>query len=150
MEQSSRLSQNFTRVGSDMQPQQDIEIIFVLGLPGSGKGTLCTNLTKQFGCYHLSVGDHLRALCDLQQTHKEEAFGGLSRETIRANLKARKLLEADPLVAIIVHKLMEARTKGHRRIVIDGFPRSDDSAEAFENKVSRGSTCFHTGELTTS
>lgn len=34
---------------------------FVLGGPGSGKGTLCATLVEQHGFVHLSAGDLLRA-----------------------------------------------------------------------------------------
>jgi len=33
---------------------------FVLGGPGSGKGTNCANLVRDFGFIHLSAGDLLR------------------------------------------------------------------------------------------
>merc|ERR1712137_205478 len=35
-------------------------IIFVLGGPGAGKGTLCAELVQQFGFAHFSAGDLLR------------------------------------------------------------------------------------------
>ncbi len=35
-------------------------IVFVLGAPGSGKGTQCERLAAQFGLTHLSIGDLLR------------------------------------------------------------------------------------------
>ena len=34
---------------------------FVLGGPGSGKGTVCAKLVKEHGFVHLSAGDLLRA-----------------------------------------------------------------------------------------
>ncbi len=35
-------------------------IVFVLGAPGSGKGTQCERLASHFGLTHLSIGDLLR------------------------------------------------------------------------------------------
>ena len=37
------------------------QIFFVLGGPGSGKGTQCAKLAKDHGFLHLSAGDLLRA-----------------------------------------------------------------------------------------
>jgi hypothetical protein len=37
------------------------DIVFVLGGPGSGKGTQCAKLVKEFNFMHLSAGDLLRA-----------------------------------------------------------------------------------------
>ncbi len=36
-------------------------IVFVLGGPGSGKGTQCIRISKEFNYFHLSAGDLLRA-----------------------------------------------------------------------------------------
>lgn len=38
----------------------EIPIILVLGPPGSGKGTICAQLAKDFNMHHLSIGDWLR------------------------------------------------------------------------------------------
>lgn len=35
-------------------------VYFVVGGPGSGKGTQCDNLVKDYGFKHLSTGDLLR------------------------------------------------------------------------------------------
>jgi len=36
------------------------KLVFVLGGPGSGKGTQCSRLAREFNLSHLSVGDLLR------------------------------------------------------------------------------------------
>jgi adenylate kinase family enzyme len=38
----------------------DASIVFVLGGPGSGKGTQCAKLVAKYGHTHLSAGDLLR------------------------------------------------------------------------------------------
>lgn len=37
------------------------KIVFVLGAPGSGKGTQCSNIVDEYNYVHLSAGDLLRA-----------------------------------------------------------------------------------------
>lgn len=37
-------------------------VYFVMGGPGSGKGTQCSRLVERFGMVHLSAGDLLRAV----------------------------------------------------------------------------------------
>ena len=37
------------------------EVVFILGGPGSGKGTLCSRIEAELGYIHLSAGDLLRA-----------------------------------------------------------------------------------------
>lgn len=46
------------------------KVIFVLGGPGSGKGTHCDMLRERFSLLHLSVGDILR---DYLKAGSEEA-----------------------------------------------------------------------------
>ena len=37
------------------------QVIFILGGPGSGKGTMCESMTQTYGFVHYSTGDLLRA-----------------------------------------------------------------------------------------
>ena len=58
------------------------EIVFVLGGPGSGKGTQCAKLVEEFGFVHLSAGDLLRAFknsggCRAQESCSAGVAGGL-------------------------------------------------------------------------
>ncbi|KAF8775736.1 hypothetical protein HU200_004273 [Digitaria exilis] len=46
-------------VGS-FPPGKKITVVFVIGGPGSGKGTQCSMIVKHFGFTHLSAGDLLR------------------------------------------------------------------------------------------
>src|SRR6201996_4911431 len=54
-------------------------VIFVLGGPGSGKGTQCARLVKDFKFKHLSAGDLLRE----EQNRAGSEFGDLIAEYIR-------------------------------------------------------------------
>ncbi len=37
-------------------------VVFVLGPPGSGKGTLCQKIVEKFGMVHLSAGEQVNLL----------------------------------------------------------------------------------------
>lgn len=57
------------------------KVIFVLGAPGSGKGTQCANIVSQYNYVHLSAGDLLRAErnrpgSEMAQTIEEYIRGG--------------------------------------------------------------------------
>lgn len=56
-----------------------VSVIFVLGGPGSGKGTQCANLVRDYGFAHLSAGDLLRA----EQNRPDSEFGNMIKEYIR-------------------------------------------------------------------
>ena len=40
---------------------KDAKVVFVVGGPGSGKGTQCERIVNKYGFTHLSTGDLLRA-----------------------------------------------------------------------------------------
>ena len=52
-----------------------MQVVFVLGGPGAGKGTQCANIVKEFGWCHLSAGDLLR---------EERASGSADAELINS------------------------------------------------------------------
>jgi len=54
-------------------------VIFVLGGPGSGKGTQCANIVTDYGFKHLSAGDLLRE----EQDRKGSEFGDMIKEYIK-------------------------------------------------------------------
>jgi len=54
-------------------------VIFVLGGPGSGKGTQCANIVADYGFKHLSAGDLLRE----EQDRKGSEFGDMIKEYIK-------------------------------------------------------------------
>lgn len=58
---------------------EDAVVIFVLGGPGSGKGTQCANLVRDYGFKHLSAGDLLRE----EQDRSGSEFGEMIKEYIR-------------------------------------------------------------------
>eukprot|EP00899_Mesostigma_viride_P017523 jgi/Mesvir1/25772/Mv01945-RA.5 len=102
---------------------RDAEIVFVLGGPGSGKGTQCERIVAEFGFHHLSAGDLLR----------EEVASGSETGVMCATLmKEGKLVPMDVTIQLL-RKAMLASPK--RKFLIDGFPRALDQADEFEKKV---------------
>ncbi|CAI5979026.1 unnamed protein product [Closterium sp. NIES-64] len=49
------------------------QIVFVLGGPGSGKGTQCAKIVEEYGFTHLSAGDLLRAEIKSGSSHGSRA-----------------------------------------------------------------------------
>ncbi|KAJ9533489.1 hypothetical protein QJQ45_026564, partial [Haematococcus lacustris] len=102
----------------------DATIIFVLGGPGSGKGTQCDLIKAQYsGVVHLSAGDLLRAEV------KSGSDVGKSCQTL---MKEGKLVP----VAVTIQLLKNAMiSSGGKTFLIDGFPRAMDQAEEFESSI---------------
>ncbi|MFU8833344.1 MAG: nucleoside monophosphate kinase, partial [Wenzhouxiangella sp.] len=105
------------------QPCPEPNIVFVLGGPGAGKGTMCELAEIQLGWTHLSTGDLLRA---------EQKAGGPTTEIIKEYIAAGKLVP-DEIVVRLLKDAMErtTRTSGKRNFLIDGFPRSQSNLDAW-------------------
>ncbi|KAL1953004.1 hypothetical protein VTO42DRAFT_3775 [Malbranchea cinnamomea] len=110
----------------------DVTVIFVLGGPGSGKGTQSANLVRDYGFCHLSAGDLLRA----EQDREGSQYGDLIRHHIREGI----IVPMEITVALLSNAMTEIlEKKAYRtakpRFLIDGFPRKMDQAQFFEETV---------------
>lgn len=98
-------------------------VVFVLGGPGSGKGTMCSLAATQLGWVHLSTGNLLRA---------EREKGGPTAEAIENYMTAGELVPNEITVTLLKNAMEEAmRTEGKTNFVLDGFPRSLDNMEGW-------------------
>ena len=101
----------------------DARVVFVLGGPGSGKGTQCERLIEKYGVKHLSAGDLLRA---------EVASGSAVGEECQALMKEGKLVPTEVTLGLIRKAMAQAE---QNTFIIDGFPRAVDQGEAFEAAI---------------
>lgn len=105
------------------QPCPKPNVVFVLGGPGAGKGTMCELAESQLGWTHLSTGDLLRA---------EREAGGPAAAIIEETIAAGKLV-SNEIVVTLLQNAMETVTRrtGKINFLLDGFPRSLDNLEAW-------------------
>ncbi|MEE6494925.1 hypothetical protein FKM82_001899 [Ascaphus truei] len=94
----------------------------ILGPPGSGKGTLCQRIAKNFGLQHLSSGEFLR-----QNIRSHTEVGVLAKQHLE-----QSLLVPDHLITRVM--LSELEKMKNQHWLLDGFPRTLVQAEAL-NKV---------------
>ena len=98
-------------------------VVFVLGGPGAGKGTMCELAQTQLGWTHLSTGDLLRA---------EREKGGATADVIEEYMTAGKLVPNEITVTLLKNAMETiTRTTGKLNFLLDGFPRSLDNLEAW-------------------
>ncbi|WJX43541.1 hypothetical protein P8452_30622 [Trifolium repens] len=98
----------------------DSVITFVLGGPGSGKGTQCARIVETFGFKHLSAGDLLR-----KEVVSASEYGTMILDTIREG----RIVPSAVTVKLI---LKEMESSDNHKFLIDGFPRSEENRIAFE------------------
>ncbi|MDW3220777.1 MAG: adenylate kinase [Acidimicrobiales bacterium] len=96
--------------------------LVILGRQGSGKGTQALRISETFGCIHISTGDMLRAAVAAgselgRQAEEVMNAGGLVGDDIMNGIVAERLA-ADDIMA--------------NGVLLDGFPRTADQADALE------------------
>ena len=113
---------------SDMKSVfEKLPIVFVTGGPGSGKGTQCDKIVKEFNFTHLSSGDLLRA---------KVASGSPDGQELEAVMKAGKLVPLEKVLDLITEAMTEAVAQGScNGFLIDGYPREIDQGLKFEEQV---------------
>jgi adenylate kinase family enzyme len=98
-------------------------VVFVLGGPGAGKGTMCELAESQLGWNHLSTGDLLRA---------ERDAGGATAARIQEYIAAGKLVPNEIVVSLLKNAMEKiTRTTGKNNFLLDGFPRSLSNLEGW-------------------
>jgi len=93
-------------------------VVFILGGPGSGKGTQSKLIQDKYRFVHLSAGDLLRA-----ERQKPDSKNGKLIEEYIVN---GKIVPSEITVALLEEAMVESGIKGGR-FLIDGFPRNEQN-----------------------
>lgn len=99
-------------------------VVFVLGGPGSGKGTQCTRLREEFNLVHLSTGDLMR-----EEVAAETFLGS----EIAKHMQAGALVPESVTLQLLKKAML--RHQDTNRFLLDGFPRSVEQAKLFEQEI---------------
>jgi len=103
--------------------KKNYQIIFLFGVPGTGKGTQCSKLVTEFKYTHISTCDLIR-----EQIQKNTPLGQQCHEyTIKG-----ELIPSEMIIYILVKAII---THSAKKFLIDGFPRSMEQAMFFENNI---------------
>ena len=99
------------------------KVVFVLGGPGSGKGTNCSKIVDNFGYVHLSAGDLLR---------EERNSGSELAEMINTFIAEGKIVPAEITVRLLRAAMEKSSSSS---FLIDGFPRDIDNLKCWEDTM---------------
>jgi len=99
-------------------------VVFVLGAPGSGKGTQCQNIVDKYGYVHLSAGDLLRA--------ERKAPGSEYGELIEHHITNGTIVPVAITCSLLTRAMKES---GKSNFLIDGFPRNKDNLDGWNSEV---------------
>ncbi len=92
--------------------------IIMLGAPGSGKGTIGTEICDEFNLVHVATGDIFR-----EEMKNQTELGKKAEEYISQG----KLVPDEVTVGMVKSKLDKLEN-----VLLDGFPRTIDQAKALE------------------
>ncbi|KAH9498984.1 Adenylate kinase isoenzyme 5 [Bulinus truncatus] len=118
----------------------NVPVIFVLGGPGSGKGTQCANIVKKYGFTHLSSGDLLR---------DEVASGSERGKQLTEIMEKGDLVPLETVLALM-KDAMKAHAEVSKGFLIDGYPREKEQGVRFEKEVAPAKfvLCFNVSDET--
>lgn len=129
-------------------------IVFVLGAPGTGKGTQCERIVQEFGYVHLSAGELLRE----ERQRPGSAFGEMIDDSLRQGkivpvavtcsllenamneyiavcIKMTLMIISLPIKMLLMNEniclnIFQA-DKSKNKFLIDGFPRNQDNLDGW-------------------
>merc|ERR1712165_56719 len=118
------MSEEVERKVIDTSSIKGIPIIWVMGGPGSGKGTQCDRICVKYGYTHLSSGDILRF----------EVMSGSARGRQLYQMMANGEAVPNEVVNDLLAEAMvkKAESKG---FIVDGFPMDAEQADAFVKDI---------------
>ncbi|CAF0882370.1 unnamed protein product [Adineta steineri] len=109
----------------ELDKLKNSKIIFVVGGPGSGKGTQCERIVQKYGYTHLSTGDLLR---EAVQSKTERG------EQLNALMKEGKLVPMEVVLDLLKENMIKNADKS-KGFLIDGYPREVPQAQKFEELI---------------
>ncbi|CAG7724097.1 unnamed protein product [Allacma fusca] len=104
---------------------KNIPIIWVLGGPGSGKGTQCEKMVKRYGFGHLSSGDLLR----------DEVASGSPKGKELNEMMQKGILVPREVVLDLIKQAILKKLANANGFLIDGYPREVEQGEDFEKVI---------------
>ena len=99
-------------------------VVFVIGGPGSGKGTHCTKIKDEFNYNHMSTGDILRNVVKNKQ--------GSTWQALEADMKEGRLIPSDKLISYVKLGIVASKNK---KILLDGFPRNKENIDEWNKQM---------------
>jgi adenylate kinase len=114
--------------------------IFVVGGPGSGKGTQCEKIVEKYGFTHLSSGDLLR---------DEVKSGSAMGKKLTEIMEKGELVPLDTVLELLKNAMIKNLPKS-KGFLIDGYPRELEQGTRFESQVASVECviCFHVKDET--
>jgi UMP-CMP kinase len=109
-------------------PETRSTVIFAIGNPSTDKDTFIANLARDFDLHQIIIGPWLSSLRD-----RKDEVGALARK----HWEKQVPMPANHIVPLLKAHLNELRDQGSTRFLVDGFPRTKESAEVWDRRVGK-------------
>ncbi|KAF5706936.1 adenylate kinase [Fusarium mundagurra] len=106
---------------------RNFAIVFIIGAPGAGKGTLSAYLAQKHNLVHYSVGDGLRAWMRVNRSTELAT-------KIQSKLDNQGFLTSEDLNPFIYREILDAINRNEPEVngtLIDGYPRCLEQLDSF-------------------
>ncbi|OQR70982.1 adenylate kinase isoenzyme 1-like [Tropilaelaps mercedesae] len=100
-------------------------VVWVLGGPGSGKGTQCAKIVEKYGYVHISSGDLLR-----EEVAKASPLG----QQLSEIMKKGELVPLETVLQLLKNAIA-SKAESAKGFLIDGYPRTVEQGEKFTSLV---------------
>ncbi len=107
-------------------PVKEMLNLIIFGPPGSGKGTQSKKVMEAYGLEHISTGEMLRS-----EMKSGTPLGVIAKEQIDKG----RLVPDNIILGMLTQKLKSC--SGAKGIILDGFPRTANQAEALEQMLAQ-------------
>ncbi|KAL3872035.1 hypothetical protein ACJMK2_040004 [Sinanodonta woodiana] len=101
------------------------KVLFVVGGPGSGKGTQCAKIVEKYGFCHLSSGDLLRA---------EVSSSSARGKQLNEIMERGELVPLDVVLDLLKEAIIK-NLSSKQCFLIDGYPREMEQGVRFEKEL---------------
>eukprot|EP00040_Diaphanoeca_grandis_P023255 m.126178 g.126178 ORF g.126178 m.126178 type:complete len:249 (-) comp29184_c2_seq2:460-1206(-) len=112
-----------TRPLATLSTKSKPKVLFVLGGPGSGKGTQCGLMVEKYGCLHLSAGDLLRA---------ERNTGSDVAQLINNYIAEGAIVPGHITTGLLKKAILGS---SNEIVLVDGFPRDKGNVDNWDQLV---------------
>ena len=101
-----------------------VKVVFVVGGPGSGKGTQCAKIKQYFNYEHISTGDVLR---NIVKEKKHPKWKELDEK-----MKSGAFVQSDELIGFLKDEFVKYEGK---KLLLDGFPRNQGNVDEWNKQM---------------
>jgi len=117
------------------------DFMFILGGPGSGKGTQSLWIAKHYGIGYLSTGDLLRNAVKKLRNPKDISEEELAKlKELDSTMKSGGLVDDGVVLDLMKKTIQEGKEK---HWFIDGYPRKVTQIDLFKQEIGDATKCLY-------